>query len=442
MRWPEPPRLRSLALLAAAVALGGASAWQGRRSPPRREPAAEGGETPEVFRRFAGQVVKLQVLETGSDAKAVTGSGFFVSARGHIITNYHVVANLVHEPDRYRAQLADSVSRTMTVRVIAVDAVHDLAVLASDLRPARWFTLGDVAVVQGQRLYSLGHPADLGIAIVEGTYNGRLPHTLYPRIHFTGAINPGMSGGPTITPGGRVVGVNVATAGNEQSFLVPVDEATALLARALAGPERSSDSLLGDVGRQLLAYQDAYVARLFSGDVPSVTLGDWKLPTRPADVFNCWGETDREHDAYEVVHHYCSTGDDVYLSADQSSGTVEFEHDYLVSTSLNRFRFHALYGREFRAVAEDYELDALGDDDVTPYRCRAGNVRHGGVTSRALLCMRRYKRLPGLYDVVLRVATLGRPASGVLSTLTLSGVSSRNARAVTQRFIERIAWVR
>lgn len=441
MRWRSARRLGALALLAAAGTLGTSYAWQARR-PPRALVPADGGETPEVFRRFAGQVVKLQVLETGADAKAVTGSGFFVTGRGHVLTNYHVVANLVHEPDRYRAQLIDSAGGTTTVRVIAVDAVHDLAVLASDLRPARWFSLGGVAVVQGERLYSLGHPADLGIAIVEGTYNGRLPHTLYPRIHFTGAINPGMSGGPTITPGGRVVGVNVATAGNEQSFLVPVDEATALLARALSGPERPADSLLGDVGRQLLAYQDAYVSRLFADSVPSVTLGDWRLPTRPTDVFNCWGETDREHDAFEVVHHYCSTGDDVYLSADQSSGTVEFEHDYLVSNTLNRFRFHALYSREFRSVAQDYELDASGDDDVTPYRCRSGNVRHGGVTARALFCMRGYRRLPGLYDVVLRVATLGRPTSGVLSTLTLSGVSFRNARAVTQRFVDRIAWNR
>jgi hypothetical protein len=175
--------------------------------------------------------------------------------------------------------------------------------------------------------------------------------------------------------------------------------------------------------------------------VPTVTLGSWRLPTQPTDVFNCWGETDREHDAFEVVHHYCSTGDDVYLSADQSSGTIEFEHDYLLSKSLNRFRFHALYTREFRSVAQDYELDAAGDDDVTPYRCRTGNIRHAGMTARALFCLRRYKRLPGLYDVVLRVAALGRLTSGVLSTLTMSGVSFGYARAVARRYVEAIAWI-
>ena len=66
------------------------------------------------------------------------------------------------------------------------------------------FAAGDVA--HGARLYSIGNPHDLGISIVEGTHNGLLRHTLYPRIHFTGPINPGMSGGPTITPEGAVVG--------------------------------------------------------------------------------------------------------------------------------------------------------------------------------------------------------------------------------------------
>lgn len=436
MRWPDGRA--ALALAGVLLAAGAAGALQ-RRAPAL--PPNDGGETPAVFRRFAAQVAKLQVVEVRSGAKQVTGSGFFVSPDGLAITNYHVVADLVHDPDKYRAELLGSGGRTTPVRVLAVDVVHDLAVIRTGSAPSDWFRLAPVSIVQGLRLYALGHPGDLGIAIVEGTFNGRLPHTLYPRIHFTGSINPGMSGGPTITLDGRVVGINVATAGNQQSFLVPVEDAIALLARARGAAPPPAESLLADVGRQLLAYQDIYLAHLFADSVPTVRLGGWRLPTEPTDIFNCWGETDDGPDQpYTITHHYCGTGDDIFLSSEQSSGIIEFEHDLVESDELGLFRFSALYTRELRSLATDWGLDREGDEDVSGYRCRAGNVRQGTLKGKAVLCLRAYKRLPGLYDAVFRLATLGGRRSGVITTLTLSGVSVANAERVVRRYVAAIGW--
>lgn len=406
---------------------------------------SEGGETPAVFRRFAGQVVKVQVVEGRSGAKTVTGSGFFVTAQGHVITNYHVVSDLVRKPARYHAELIDSIGATRPVTVVAVDVVHDLAVLASGSPAANFFSLEPTQIAQGLRLYSLGHPADLGIAIVEGTYNGRLPHTLYPRIHFTGSINPGMSGGPTITLAGKVIGVNVATSGNQQSFLVPVDDAAALLRSALAAPPRPADSLIADVDHQLLRYQDTYLAKLFTGDVPTVDLGGVKVPTRPAAYFNCWGDSDPEDQdqAYEVVHHYCSTDDDVFLSGDESTGIIDFQHDLLTSEVLNTFRFHSLYTHQFRSLGADWELDSEGAEDLTGYRCRTGNVRGqaaGRVVLKTVFCARAYRQLPGLYDVVFRVALLGHRKLGLMSTLTMSGVTFSNAQSMVRRYLGAFRW--
>jgi serine protease Do len=179
-------------------------------------------------------VVKIEVVETGSAAKASIGSGFFVTAAGEVITNYHVISKLIHTPERYRAELVDARGTRSPVRVLGVDVVHDLAVLRGELRPRTHFTLAATPIAQGSRIYSLGHPEDLGLSIVEGTYNGLLSHTLHPRIHFTGAVNPGMSGGPAITDDGAVIGINVATSGDAISFLVPVERAIALVARALS----------------------------------------------------------------------------------------------------------------------------------------------------------------------------------------------------------------
>ena len=92
------------------------------------------------------------------------------------------------------------------------------------------------------------------------------------------------------------------------------------------------------------------------------------------------------------------------------------------------------------ALISEWEMGGGENEEVTAYRCRVHNLRHGEVTGKGVLCARRYKRLTGLYDVVFRFAALGRPHAGLLSTLTLSGVSFDNAQAVIRRFVEGIAW--
>jgi hypothetical protein len=58
-----------------ALALAPAVAQRRARAPAGRD-ESEGAETPVVFRRFASQVLKVQVVETRSGARSVTGSGF------------------------------------------------------------------------------------------------------------------------------------------------------------------------------------------------------------------------------------------------------------------------------------------------------------------------------------------------------------------------------
>src|SRR5262249_45820221 len=162
--------------------------WSAARSRPvaaQDQPST----TPTVFSRYGDRVVKIEVVESGSGAKAHLGSGFYVSDSGHIVTNYHVVADVVNNPERYRAKLVDPAHPAASVAVLTIDVVHDLAILRADVRPERFFDLKSATVKQGDRLYSLGHPNDLGLSIVEGTYNGLLQHTLYPKLHFTGSLN-------------------------------------------------------------------------------------------------------------------------------------------------------------------------------------------------------------------------------------------------------------
>ena len=395
---------------------------------------------PEIFKQFSANVIKIEVVETGSAAKASVGTGFFANELGHIITNYHVVSKLIHSPDRYRIEVTDQSGQTDQATVLGVDVVYDLAVLRGS-RPAKGFLrLESKPVEQGTRLYSLGHPRDLGLTIVEGTYNGLLKHTLYPKVHFTGSLNPGMSGGPAVTHAGKVVGINVATEGEQISFLVPAARAISLLEKTAAIEKPSTADFLAEVGRQIQANQARYLDGMFSKATPSVTLGPYSLPTKPADFFRCWADALRRKELpYVVISHDCSTDDYIFVSSEQSSGIVRFYHQLLSTEELNPARFFTLYSSQVQAG----NVALFGnEEEVTPFRCLTRNLQTQGGKLKGVLCARQYVKLPGLYDAVFRGATLGARNVGLVTTLSLSGVSFENIQALTRRYAEAIKWRR
>lgn len=398
------------------------------------------GTTPEIFKQFSEHVVKIEVVETGSAAKAATGTGFFADSAGRIVTNYHVISKLVHSPERYRIEVVDVAGGTTVATVLGVDVVFDLAVLRTERRPKGFLVFESKPVAQGTRLYSLGHPRDLGLSIVEGTHNGLLKHTLYPKVHFTGSLNPGMSGGPTLTQAGKVVGINVATEGNQISFLVPADRAIALLDKTANGKAPGAGVFLAQVGEQIHANQARYLAGMFDAKTPRVVLGPYDLPTKPTDFFRCWADALRRKELpYASVTHDCSTDDQIFVSSEQSSGIVRFYHQLLSTAELNPVRFFTLYSGQFQGG----NAAMFGnEEEVTPFRCQTRNVATANGKLKTVLCARQYVKLPLLYDAVFRSATLGSRNAGLVSTLSLSGVTFENIQALSRRYLENIKWQR
>jgi hypothetical protein len=395
--------------------------------------------TPEIFKQYSEHVLKIDVVETGSAAKASVGTGFYADKLGRIVTNYHVISKLVHSPERYRIEVTDQTGQTGAAAVLGVDVVYDLAVLRSERQGKGFLTLEAKTVEQGTRLYSLGHPRDLGLTIVEGTHNGLLKHTLYPKVHFTGSLNPGMSGGPTLTQGGRVVGINVATEGNQISFLVPAERSMALLDRTAKAENPNPAGFLADVGRQIQANQARYLDGMFRANTPRIALGPYDLPTKPTDFFRCWADAVRRNELpYVSVSHDCSTDDYIFVSSEQSSGIVRFFHQFVSTAELDPLRFFTFYTAQFQAN----NAAVFGnEEEVTRFRCQTRNVNAAQGKLKAVLCARQYLKLPGLYDAVFKAATLGARNAGLVSTLSLSGVSFDNVESVTRRYMENIKWL-
>jgi S1-C subfamily serine protease len=165
------------------------------------------------------------------------GSGFIIDRDGHVLTNYHVIANArqvevtLHNRKKYRAT------------IVGTDRSHDLAIVqikAPELAP---MVLGDSKNLQvGQKVYAIGNPFGLAGTLTSGIVSSirsvQEPDgiTIDEAIQTDAAINPGNSGGPLLNSHGEVIGINTMIASNPgvgQSagigFAIPINTAKAVL---------------------------------------------------------------------------------------------------------------------------------------------------------------------------------------------------------------------
>lgn len=162
-----------------------------------------------VYAAFQESVFQVRIIELASGSQASLGTGFIIADGTLLATNYHVVSSKIFEPEKYRIEIEKD-DTPWVLDVVAVDAVHDLALLAiaknadaaETVEPmgvfGRPFILDSGLPEKGETLYSLGNPHDIGMTVVEGNFNGLVEHRFVEQIHFSGAINPGMSGGPVV----------------------------------------------------------------------------------------------------------------------------------------------------------------------------------------------------------------------------------------------------
>lgn len=437
MTFAAPRRTRrAVWLVAAIVGLGQPLAVL---SQPAKPPPLS-AQARAVFESARDKLLQIRIVERSTRAQTNIGSGWLAGADGQVVTNYHVVSRYVTEPERYRVEFVRSDGAVGPLVVLAVDVAEDLALARMPLRSLPAFALAEGGLRKGDRGFAMGNPRDLGLTIVEGTHNGVVENILAERFHFTGAINEGMSGGPAVTPDGRVYGVNVAkmSDNNLVSFLVPARFVRALLARAPAEPP-DAEALRASVARQLLERQDALVAGILGRPMPASPMGRYTVPDSLGTYMRCWGDTTTERSLpYVRTYKMCDAQASLFLSDDLDTGGLAFGHSLLTGTGLDRVRFLSLLERSYSALPS---ADREGSkDNLTPMRCHDRFVNLGSGTVRAAVCLRAYRRLDGVYDLRVKLATLDQPREGLVSWLTADGLSFDNALKLAQRFIESVRW--
>ncbi len=392
----------------------------------------------QLFARYEPALLQVRVLEKASGAKSSIGTGFVLEQPNLLVTNYHVVSEAVLFPDKYQLEYLAVNQQKGALTVLAVDVVNDLALVQTDYQPEHRFSIQTEKPVQGATLYSLGNPHDLGMILVPGTYNGLQKYSYYPRIHFTGAVNAGMSGGPTVDASGKVVGVNVASAGNQLGFLVPADALQRLLA---SYQQHQNDAdLPKQIAQQLFDSQQKMFSEILAADWQLKDFGPGKVPDEVVSFIRCWGESnvEKSKDQLKKVAAFCSQGEEIFLSQQFSTGRIEMQFEWLHGAGLHPLQFFNRYQQNISSANADNQASK---EDVTPFECQHKVVQQAnGQHAKTIYCVRAYRNFAALFDVLYLAASLDHQQQGVISHFTLSGVSQENAQAFARKFSEAVLW--
>jgi len=396
--------------------------------------AAAAITTEQVFNRYKDRTLQIRIIDKETNSKTVIGSGFYVDDQASIITNYHVVSRRIFKPKDYRIEYVTQDNQVHNARLQNIDVIHDIALLRGDSAKTPYLRLRGRRLEKGARIYTLGNPLDLGMTIVEGNYNGLTDDTMHERILLAGALNPGMSGGPSIARDGSIVGVNVATAGNSIGFLVP---GKFLRQFILESKSKEIKDFKQEIRRQLLANQASYMKDLLATPFAVKQLGRYQVPAKLASYINCWGDSGDDHGPYTTADDYCAIKNNIYLNEDMTTGEIRYKQHLIKSESMNRVRFYSLMQTYFSNPQASLEGEK---DDFTEFKCKSGFVQHGKLRMKTAFCLRRYREFEGLYDVLLHSASLTENRRGLISTLVLTGVSYDNAIAFGKAYLESLAW--
>ena len=154
-------------------------------------------------------------LDDNKVVAASSGSGFFVTRTGHLVTNYHVV----EECDAVKVSFN---AKEIQADTIAIDKFNDLAIIKAKINPSKVFPVSKVDVSLLQDIIVAGFPLGKRISALIKTHKGSVTGLAgigdnYSNFQTDATINHGNSGGPILTQKGNVIGVAVQ--------LIPPDKA-------------------------------------------------------------------------------------------------------------------------------------------------------------------------------------------------------------------------
>ena len=140
---------------------------------------------------------------------AGSGSGFFVSRDGHIITNHHVIDGCNITKVSFKGNQIDA-------QILAVDKMNDIAILKTNIKPSNIFPISNEDVSLLEDVVVAGYPLGKQVSSAIKTHKGVVTALAgagdnYSNFQTDATINAGNSGGPIMNQKGNIVGIAVQT---------------------------------------------------------------------------------------------------------------------------------------------------------------------------------------------------------------------------------------
>lgn len=402
-----------------------------------------------VYERTRQKLLQVRTLLRQQDSQSTVGSGFLVDDGSLLITNYHVVSEYAQQPSRHRLVYATVDGQQGALQLLAFDVVNDLALLRL-AEPAALAGRGSIALrpasqplSRGARMFALGNPLDVGFAVAEGTFNGTVERSFLHTLFFGGSLSGGMSGGPALDEQGQLIGVNVATRrdGEQVSFLVPSEPVRKLLERGRSATPVTTPAW-GEIGRQLLAHQEDLTRQFMDMSWRDAGHPRVRIPVPQERFMRCWGNSSPPSArGLQFERSECTMDSRVFVGGALQTGYIGVSHLAYDGTRLGRLRFAERYSTQFG------NHNIQGNDQVrTAAQCvehsvnAAAQAGQPALPLKAVLCLRAYKKLPGLHDLVVLAATLDQSTAGVHGRFEAQGVSLASAQRLAQHYLNGFAW--
>lgn len=305
------------------------------------------GLTPEeainvaVYEAINKSVVNINTKSTHSALLAFevtaegTGSGSILDKAGHIVTNYHVIADAndvivtLHDGKQYDASF------------IGADPDNDVAVIRVKAPPEMLnpVALGESSHLRvGMKCFAIGNPFGLERTLTTGSISS-VDRSLQIRnrsikqiIQIDAAINPGNSGGPLLDTHGRLIGINTAIASKTgQSagvgFAIPAN----LVARVVPELIRHGKVIRPETGVRLLKTEKGLLVAQLQPNGPAEKAG-----LRGPKVFRKTGLLGGVRIDYASADIVVAVDDEEVKTQDDFLSIVEAKHpgDQVILTVL------------------------------------------------------------------------------------------------------------